>query len=280
MSSPNDLTTLANAKSWLNSPAGATDQSIQRLLTAVSSDVLGWLQRPSLVSRSYTDLVNGSGTSLMMLKQWPVTGITSVQVDQLTITQAGTSTNYPLRGWSCDFWDGISFPSPAVLELYGYSFCQGVNNVKVTYQAGYLLSGESLTLADPSPTVNLIPYIVSQPYGGWIADNGVTYANGTALTLVTGSPLAGQYSIDPQTQGGYLFSQLDVGQTVLISYSYTPSAVEQVVLDMMGDRMSYRGRFGIKSQSLMGQESTTYDNSGMPEYARTRLGPFQKRTLT
>jgi hypothetical protein len=53
------------------------------------------------------------------------------------------------------------------------------------------------------------------PFGPWASDFGVTYGNGTALTVVTRNPAAAQYSV---ANGVYTFAAADAGASVLIFY--------------------------------------------------------------
>ena len=97
------------------------------------------------------------------------------------------------------------------------------------------------------------------------------------MTLIaSGTPSAGQYKLSTTQNGVYIFSVDDDAEEVLISYSYCPADVEQVVLDLMGDRYTYRQRFGVRSQSLAGQESITFVDSGIPEYAKDALTLYRR----
>jgi len=54
--------------------------------------------------------------------------------------------------------------------------------------------------------------------GTFVADMGVQNSSGQTMTLVTGTPTTGQYSV---SAGVYTFAAADAGQTVYISFSYT-----------------------------------------------------------
>ena len=111
-------------------------------------------------------------------------------------------------------------------------------------------------------------------------DDGITLANGTALTAVvnTGLPSAGQYTATPTEMGAvtYLFNSAQAGQAVLISYSYTPAALEQAVIEWIGERYRYKSRIGQSSKSLGGTETTAYSLKGIPDYISQALDGYKK----
>jgi hypothetical protein len=127
-----------------------------------------------------------------MLRQWPVTGISSCIVDGVAIPPApliaGTlaQTGYVL--------DNVSVSPPGMMQrlsLQGYLFTCGVQNVTVSYRAGYQVTNESAVVpAAPPYTI-----LAQAPYGDWASDVAVTYSNGLSLTAVSETPNAGQYSV-------------------------------------------------------------------------------------
>ncbi len=180
-----DLSTLANVKAWVPGGLSGTgsDSLLQRLLSAVSIQMLNYAMRDTFLSQTYTEYYSGGsagdlGTKLV-LRHWPVTSVTSVIINGQLIPQAsstvvsgvpsfGTST-----GWSCKLWNGIPPGDPGIIELTGYRFTAGSNNIAVTYTAGYLVQDE--VQAIPST-----PYQITadQPQGAWLQDAGVTYVAG------------------------------------------------------------------------------------------------------
>lgn len=275
MGSPIDLTTLATAKAWLSITGTGSDVVVARLITAVSSSVLTYLQRPTFQSSAYLDVVDGWGTNEMLLRQWPVTAISGVTIGPDAIPQAGNDYNNPVVGWTYNFWapPGPGHQADSTLALRGRTFPQGVKNVRVAYTAGYCVMNEAQVASNPPGEPRIT---VMAPWGNWIGDLGVTYQDGTPLTKVAATPATGQYTVSDTINGLYGFAAGDEGETMLISYSYCPADVEQVVLDMMGDRYTYRQRFGVRSQSLAGQESITFMDSGIPDYARDALAMYRR----
>jgi len=284
MGSLTDLTTLANAKQWMQIDAADTsmDAVIQRQISAQSQIVLDYLQRDSFVSRTMTDVYDGSGGYVQFVREWPLTGVTTVLVDNIPYTlvppDTGGVQTAPNR-WGYRFAQFAGYPpgDPGRIEsIGGWRFCGGKQNVSITYTAGYLISDEAATIPaqtttppdPPAPTDFQVT--VSQPKGGWIADNGVKYSDpliGGALALVTGTPTVGQYALVPSSAGTYQFSVDDVGNQVLISYSYCPFSVEQVVLNLISAQFAGRTRMGTKSRTLGGGETATYERVNVRTYA-------------
>jgi uncharacterized phiE125 gp8 family phage protein len=135
-----DLTTLANAKSWLSIPVGTTtdDALIQRLITAISVAIAGYCSQ-GLVSQAYTETRNGTGGSQLMLRQGPITAVASVTIDGISIP-ARTAPGQAGFYFDTDFLyvDGYSFTRPGTSPaLYLRSSGAGAQNVVIAYTAGY-----------------------------------------------------------------------------------------------------------------------------------------------
>lgn len=87
------------------------------------------------------------------------------------------------------------------------------------YEAIYNdLTGTAVPTGAGATSVHIVP-----PSTGVFADDlGVIDANGVPMTRVSSSPTGGQYSLAGAT---YSFSDIDVGKTVYINYSYTNSSL-------------------------------------------------------
>jgi len=162
------------------------------------------------------------------------------------------------------------------MEIVNGNFWSGAQNVQITYNAGYLISGEAWALpASGSFSGGTTTITVLQPQGIWCRDNGVTYASsGTALTPVAAITAAGQY-IPPTdtTLGVYTFGIADAGQTILINYSFVPADLELACISMVAESMSYRNRIGELDKSLGGQETIRYMRGGNPRQMFADLPP-------
>jgi hypothetical protein len=269
-----DLATLSDVKAWLSISDTTQDAVLARLITAVSASVRTYINRSTLTSRTCTDRFDGSGTQSHLLQNWPVTSVASVVVDGVLIPQSPavptTGAGYTTSGWvlSSDYRDPPG--QPQLIHLGGYCFDRGRQNCQVVYTAGYL------TAESASVPVAPYQYQVAGLGGPWAGDSGVVYLDtGLPLTLVVGAPAAGQYSVSAATTTGspglYQFAAADLGRPVQISYSFVPFDLEQVVIELVGERNSYRSRIGQRSKSLGGQETMSWDMSGMPAYAVVAL---------
>jgi hypothetical protein len=192
---------------------------LARLVTNVSAAIAAYLGRPSLTPYLFTERLDGDGKARLFLRRYPVLAIASLVIDNVAVAAA----TVPAAGSSCpngyllEPWDGLPPGRLQTLDLFGAFYRKGRQNVVVGYTSGYAVLGESATV--PSAPG---PYTVTaaMPFGPWVNDFGVTYSNGTALTVVTGNPAAAQYSA---ANGVYTFAAADAG--VLISYCYRPRKV-------------------------------------------------------
>src|SRR5690349_8883351 len=82
-----DLTTLQNLKQWLPIPSNTTaeDPILSRQITATSADFMRSTNRPDLLTAQYTEVRNGDGGARMILYHWPITAITSLAVNGVTV---------------------------------------------------------------------------------------------------------------------------------------------------------------------------------------------------
>jgi len=261
----NQLTTLANAKGWAGVTTTNDDALITRLIGSASRFILSYIERPSLFKNSYADVFDGVGQRSQMLRNWPVISVQSLVLGNQLIP---ASPGYPQCGYVLDAPSSFPPGSPQRISLYGHRFpVNAPASVSVVYTAGFVIQGEAWT-------VPAAPYqvTVNAPNGPWGADAGVTYAAGTALALVSGSPAMGQYSV---AAGVYTFNSGDANASVLISYSYIPADIEDACINMVGERYNYKGRIGYVSKSLGGQESVTFSVKNMPDYVKSVLQPYK-----
>ncbi len=146
MGTPNpavDLTTVANIHTWLNIPTGNTGQDdlFQMLITAESQLIANYCNR-NFISQDYTEVRDGTGSRELMMKQWPITAVSSVQINNDVVPyQSQFSQNVPFvtPGWNS--WGG---PLPTsyywtgrrILARLG-AWPRGQANLLVSYTAGY-----------------------------------------------------------------------------------------------------------------------------------------------
>ncbi len=123
-----DLTTLANAKQWLQIPAGNTtnDPLISELISAASEYIQTRLNR-TIALQSYSEARDGKNQDVMMFANYPVSAVSSVQVgpDVIPPSPDGIQPGY------------VFDTTRLVLVGDQYLFCRGRMNCRFTYTAGY-----------------------------------------------------------------------------------------------------------------------------------------------
>jgi uncharacterized phiE125 gp8 family phage protein len=130
-----DLTTLANVKAWLGLSQAADDAGVlARLITAASTNIQSWLNRTIAIA-SFTEVRDGTGTPVLMLRHAPVTSITALVIGGVAVTAAAGTTDQGYR------------VAGRKLLLNTSVFAPGVGNVTVTYQAGYATTPPDLEQA-------------------------------------------------------------------------------------------------------------------------------------
>ena len=263
----NDLTTLADVKSWLGRTDTNSDALIAALVTRASRSICSYLQRPLLLPHTVTEVQDGTGGNILVLKEWPVLQVASVVVDGIAIPQAVQQA----PGWVLDAWNGVPPGRMQALRLRGYSFgLPGTRNtatVQVTYQAGYQVASERqiVTAGEAS---------VAAPFGPWATDEGVSYANGTPLAQVASAPVTGQYALDAEA-GTYDFAAGDDGAAILVSYGFVPYDLADACIELVSERYKYAQRVGEKTHSLGGNETVAFDTTRFTPLVTQLLQPYR-----
>lgn len=129
------LTTLAAVKSYLK--IESVDADRDTLLEALIDAVSGLFETHTfrkLKARDYSPattpddaILDGSGGIHLMLGQYPVVSVTTLEVNGTEISVRESVHGY---GYVIDKGAGV-------LRLSGYVFSTGMQNVEVTYRAGY-----------------------------------------------------------------------------------------------------------------------------------------------
>lgn len=272
-----DLTTLANAKSWLGITSTTDDQALSRLISQVSQVIRAYCSRASFLSKTYNETYDGQGSRFINLRQWPVTNVAALAVGGTSIV-AGTygSNGTPQNsGYFFDAWDGVSAGRPAKLSLLGYSFYEGLQNISVSYTAGYLVAGEAQNINNTDHKVTPLA-----PYGSWGGDSGVSYASGAAMVAVASAPSVGQYvPPNPFAVSGstayYQFSAGDANVPVVLNYSFIPADVENICIELVGERFRYKSRISEKSHSSGGAETVSFLITDLTPWAKMDLQSYK-----
>ena len=125
---PDDLCTLADLKAWLPNQGNNDDVTLQSLITNASLQVLQFIDRPHILASvlgSLTETYDGNDSDRLLPRQFPIIAVTGVSIDGVAIQQ---STSPTTAGF---LWD-----SRRIL-LRGFRFCRGLQNVQLSYTAGY-----------------------------------------------------------------------------------------------------------------------------------------------
>lgn len=267
-----DLTTLEHVKLWLDMDPkvedSAADPLLRLMITSASRFVLGYLNRPTLAATNITEVYDGYGNNFMVIRQWPVIDIQSIDFFGLSITKE--STGNPRTSGYILSPDSVMEGGQKRVSLWGYTFPRARAAISLSYRAGYLI-------VDERHKVPADPYKINTNYI-WLEDEGVKYADtGLAFERVDGDPAVGQYSVDDY-DGTYTFNEFDEDETVLISYSYVPADIEQATYQMVGEQYRYKDRVGIQSKGLSGGvgETVSFSQKDMTEYVRSLLQPYRR----
>lgn len=117
--------TLNEVKLWLSIESTNTnnDTLLTSLISSASSWVENWVNR-TLSSTSYTERYNGTGNYSMMVKNYPITAISSLTVNGAIVSASdGVSVGY--------VYDNNQ------IIFIGNKIAKGIQNVAITYTAGY-----------------------------------------------------------------------------------------------------------------------------------------------
>jgi hypothetical protein len=127
-----NLTTLAKVKRYLG-PEAEDTISADDILTDLIASSSAWVENRigrSLSEAAYTETRDGNGDTRMILEHYPV-----ADSPELTLTVDGETlpkrTTVDGDGWV------LTESEIGVLDLVGYLFTVGVDNVVISYTAGY-----------------------------------------------------------------------------------------------------------------------------------------------
>jgi hypothetical protein len=125
---PDDLCTVAEIKSWLPNQGNNDDATLQILITNASLQVLQYIDRPHILSSvlgPLTETYDGNDSDRLLPRNFPIISVSSVNIDGVAVQAATTPTT---AGY---LWDGRR------ILLRGFRFCRGLQNVQLSYSAGY-----------------------------------------------------------------------------------------------------------------------------------------------
>src|SRR5262249_3471168 len=125
---PDDLCTLADLKAWLPNQGNNDDNTLQSLITNGSLQVLQYLDRPHLLASvlgTLNETYDGNDSDRLLPHSFPLISVASVSVDGVAVPAATSPTAVGF------LWDARR------ILLRDYRFSCGVQNVQLSYTAGY-----------------------------------------------------------------------------------------------------------------------------------------------
>lgn len=270
MASPSDLTTLAAVKTWMGTPDSGSDAQIGALISPASRAIMSHLGRPSLLPRAWSDRYDARpGLRRVVLRNWPIIAVSEVMIGNRVLNSVNPGA--PSLGYALetDPWGGAPPGIPLAVDLLdGAAGCGGRQAILVNYTAGYQET-DSVLVPSGGGAVTPAPL-----YGNWASDQGVAYAlTGAALTLVASTPAEGQYSV---SAGVYTFAAADASAALLVSYGYVPFDIAQACIELVAQRSTAGSRVGVKTKSLGGMESVSYDTTAIPDAVKGMLRPYRQ----
>ena len=269
-----DLTTLANVKAWLGLHAQPTpsDAILSSLVTTASRTIYAILSRRSLLPGSYTETIDIE-SDRVYLANWPVMQVNSVILEGLVVPPATPASVQSSIGYLLQPTDVAPPGRQQALDLFGRRYHRMRQGLVVSYQAGYAVQGEVWTTPSAAP----FQVTAAGPFGAWASDLGVVYASsGTSLLAVKGAPTSGQYWV---SNGVYRLSPADAGAALSISYGYVPQDLVQAATELAAERFRASERIGLRSKSLGGQETISYDVSGLSASVLALIAPYRRSAL-
>src|SRR5437899_1457086 len=125
---PDDLCTLAELKAWLPNQGNNDDVTLQGLISNASLQVMQYIDRPHILASvlgALTENYDGNDSDRLLPRQFPIIAVTGVVIDSVPVPPA---TSAVTAGF---LWDARR------VLLRGFRFCRGVQNVQISYSAGY-----------------------------------------------------------------------------------------------------------------------------------------------
>lgn len=182
ITSVTDLVTLAQAKTWLgiDDSDDSMDETLSRAISAASLAVANYCGT-DFTSAARNEVRDGDGRSILYTKFWPITAISSVQIDGITIPASSGISQV-----------GRAFDETRIV-LRGYVFTPGMMNVVLAYTAGYATIPAQVIQAalyatsaiynaqsvDPNVTSESVPGVYSASYAQGMASGAAGPAAGT-----------------------------------------------------------------------------------------------------
>jgi hypothetical protein len=267
MISPRDLTTLRDVKEYIAPKTASTadDAVLQRLIGRATDWILKTELSRELALGSYNERRNGTGTSSIMCRHYPIVAVQAVWIDNCQVPAALMSAGgESLTG-------GGQVNDSRFIYLRNREFCRGTQNVLIQYQAGYLTPGviELATLPAWQAQANY-------PKGGQLAPAGAGF---TYLALNPGVSGA-----TPPTWPTQLSATVQDGTVLWVAAAHfagivpgtemLPEAVQFAAIELVALGYRRRGRVGDTGTG-MGPERVNYFAGAMDKSTKDSIKGFR-----
>jgi hypothetical protein len=120
------LTTLASVKQWLGIDNTTNDALLQSLIDSCSDFIEQYLNR-KILSAEYTELIDGTGATTQTLKNYPITAVSLLSINNLS------QSILPVSNFNTT---GVKFDERQLIGQ-NVKFTCGKRNIYITYTAGY-----------------------------------------------------------------------------------------------------------------------------------------------
>lgn len=131
----NDLITLAQAYAWLGITNGSDDANLQLAITAYSQLIADWCSR-TFVATNFNEVYDGHDSRRLMLRNYPINSVSSLSINGRALCAVTTI---------CD--PGYKFSGRSVDLFGGMMFCRGLENIAISYNAGFVAIPADLQMA-------------------------------------------------------------------------------------------------------------------------------------
>ena len=119
-----DFTSAASVKAYLGITIATDDTLLATLVTAYSTWMRTFLNR-TITSQQFTITRSGRDEQTMLMPDWPITAVSTLMIDGVVIPAQST-------------WGGYGYRfSDRAITLDCLRFTRGVDNVSITFTAGY-----------------------------------------------------------------------------------------------------------------------------------------------
>ncbi len=148
------LTTLDRAKAFLEISGDKKDGVLTLLINQITGSIEQFLKR-RLLSQTYTDeKYDGSGSPVLVLRQFPVTAFTNLKINNAVDSSESLATiNSSAYFWYEDGRVVLTNTVPTFAYERLASFIQAPNKFRATYVAGYLIDFDN----ENDPTKHTLP---------------------------------------------------------------------------------------------------------------------------